>query len=100
MSSPGVKGDAVQEGTIVVVPDVITNHGFACARLRHHLVLDGDVILRVMNVHQQDIKHQGRLRGNLFTWRAEGGECFELKHLPTFLYLERGIQTKDYSVHD
>lgn len=68
LSSPGVKGESVQEGTVVVVPDVIPDHRLACARLGHYLLLNGDVIFWVMNVHQQDIKHQGGLGGNLFTW--------------------------------
>ena len=67
-SPPGVKGDPVEEGTIVVVPDVIPNHSLAGAWLRHQLVLDGDIVFGVMNVHQEDVKHQGRLRGDLWTW--------------------------------
>lgn len=58
-ASPGVKGHAIQEGTVVMVANVIPSHSPARARLRHHLVLDGDVVLWVVNVHQQDVKHQG-----------------------------------------
>lgn len=31
LSSPGVKGDSIQEGTVVVVPDVIPDYSLACA---------------------------------------------------------------------
>lgn len=31
LSSPGVKGDSVHEGTVVVVPHVIPHHSPACA---------------------------------------------------------------------
>lgn len=90
-SSPGVKGDSVQEGTVVVVPDIIPSHRLAWARLGHHLVLNGEVILWVVNVHQQDIEHQGRLGGNICTWWAEDGE-FQTSHLPI---LERNTNMKD-----
>lgn len=69
LSSPGVKGDSVQEGSIVMVANVIPDNCFAVARLGHQLVLNGDVIFGVMNVHQQDVIHQGGMRRNLFTWR-------------------------------
>lgn len=71
MSWPGIKGDSIQEGAVIVVPNVISDHGPASAWLRHHLVLNSDVILRVVDVHQQDVEHQSRLRGNLVTWQTE-----------------------------
>lgn len=68
-SSPGVKGDPVQKGSVVMVSDIVPHDRPAGARLRHRLLLDGDVVFRIVHVHQQDIKNQGCVRGNLSTWR-------------------------------
>lgn len=67
-SSPGVKGQSIQEGAVVMIPNIIPSHRPTCARLGHHLVVRRDVVLCVMNVHQEDVKHQGRLGGNLRSW--------------------------------
>lgn len=72
-SSPGVKGDAVQERSVVMVPNVVAHHGPACARLGNHLVLDGDVIFGVVNVLQQDVEHQRGLWGDLRPCRTGSG---------------------------
>lgn len=54
-----------------MVPDVIPHDCPAGAHLRHHLLLDGDVVFWVVQVHQEDIKHQCGLWGNLRTWRPD-----------------------------
>lgn len=66
-SLPGVKGHRIQEGTVVMVANVVPSHSPAHARLRHHLVLNSDVVLWVVNVHQQDVKHQGGVGRDLRT---------------------------------
>lgn len=68
--SPGVKGHPIQEGSVVMVANVIPSHSPARARLRHHLVLNGDVVLWVVNVHQQDVKYQGGVGRDLRTCGA------------------------------
>lgn len=50
-----------------MVPDIIPRHRPARARLGHYLLLDGDVVFWVVQVHQQDIEHQRCLGGNLRT---------------------------------
>lgn len=81
MSSPGVKGDPVQKSSIVMVSDIVPHDRPASARLGHYLLLDGDVVFWVVQVHQQDIKHQSGVRGNLSTWRPEKTRS-EAKRLP------------------
>lgn len=54
-----------------MVADIIPHDCPAAARLRHHQLLHGDVVLWVVQVHQQDIEHQRGLWGNLRTWRED-----------------------------
>lgn len=50
MSTPGVKGHSVQEGPVIMVPDVVPRHRLTSAGLWNILVVDGDVIIWVINV--------------------------------------------------
>ena len=67
-SVPGVKGDAVEEGSVVVVPHVVSDHRLAGAGLGHHLVLHRDVVLGIVDVHQQDAVDQGGMGRHLLAW--------------------------------
>lgn len=53
-----------------MVANVIPSHSPARARLWHHLFLDGDVVLWVVNVYQQDVEHQGGVGRDLRTCGA------------------------------
>lgn len=48
-----------------MVAHVVSDHGPARARLGHHLVLHRDVVLGVVDVHQQDVVDQRGLGRDL-----------------------------------